>query len=352
MLRSPQAPPGPPPPLPALKVGGPAPGSELRGTPFWVLGPQDARVALLRRALRAYDAAVLVEMVGVYDRLRENAQGTAPDGSPRSTGRMYQRGMLVWLAYAQGQGFDLLRDDPMMGTLWVRSLETPEDGRAPLKPATVQTYLAGARHLYACLRRAGLNLNPFADVRVSRDRRPSWERRQPYQGNAVDRLVRFAADVGEPELAYLVSLAADSGLRVSELVMVRFGHLLTADSELRIPSAKRGKSRVVAVSPRTLELFSRLGPGAAAARVFPYTARWFRKRVAALCGQAGVDYKGIHAFRHAHATALVEAGVPLGAVADQLGHANLTSSMPYLKRPGVGQVKRALAGERLELDAQ
>lgn len=49
------------------------------------------------------------------------------------------------------------------------------------------------------------------------------------------------------------------------------------------------------------------------------------------CNGAGVEYKGLHAFRHTHAILLLEAGAKVKFIADRLGHGTtVTTNNTYL----------------------
>ncbi len=67
-----------------------------------------------------------------------------------------------------------------------------------------------------------------------------------------------------------------------------------------------------------------------------------RERLAALCVAAGVEYKGIHAFRHYCGTRLVGEGGDLEMAARHLGHASIETTRIYVKWNDQG-LKRAVS---------
>ncbi len=56
-----------------------------------------------------------------------------------------------------------------------------------------------------------------------------------------------------------------------------------------------------------------------------------RERLAALCATVGVEYKGMHAFRHYCGTRLVGEGGDLEMAARHLGHASIETTRIYVK---------------------
>ena len=63
----------------------------------------------------------------------------------------------------------------------------------------------------------------------------------------------------------------------------------------------------------------------------PLTPEGISAAIASRLARAGLQRRGPHAFRHAFATRLLDAGLPLKGVADLLGHRKLTSTAIYAK---------------------
>lgn len=296
------------------------------------------RLERAEAAARSYDVAQLAALMHAYRRLDLGEDGTTPDGYTRSTARTYEAGIRRWTEYAAQHGVDLLSPPADLMLVWLREME----GR--YSPSTVGTYLAGVRRLYGALRRVGASdVTPLAHVRVKKDVRAAWERRQKYETGDAARLIEHARAQGNAALAFALSLGIDAGLRASEIVGVRYGDVDVAAGLVRVSRAKREKSRQVALLPRGLRLFGELSPAPRTAFVYPHTARWLRQQLSALCAAAGVPYLALHSLRHSHGTLLGERGVPLTVLAAQMGHDVVASSAPYIKPGNVALVHQMVA---------
>lgn len=107
---------------------------------------------------------------------------------------------------------------------------------------------------------------------------------------------------------------------------------------VRVRRGKGGKSRIVALPNAAAEelapLLERCGRGlvfatSSGAPVLTSYVRAWLKRTAKL---VGVDRLHAHGARHAHALHLVEAGIPLHYIRDDLGHSNIATTDTYIAR--------------------
>jgi len=307
--------------------------------------------AALREAVAACDAEILWHLLQAY-RTLDVGKRTAPDGKPSSTPKVYRAGLRQLMAYLASRGLTLDTMDSDDAALWVRGMEAPGEDvagkpRPAMKAATVRAYLAGARALVTALRQSGLlDTDPFEFVHPGREPRAPWERRRAYSAAEVEALVQALQDMHHWPLLVAVLLGSDAGLRASEMVSLTFLDVDWELRQLRIGQAKGGKSRVVAMSPRLAGLLRTWQGQAGSLRVWPYSASWLRKELSAFCLAQGLPYRALHALRHAHATGLATRGVPLAALAEQMGHSSLQSSEAYLKSPGL-QVVHALLADLL-----
>jgi integrase len=146
----------------------------------------------------------------------------------RSTRRNYRQGVVALVAAWRQE--NLLRPRRDAGALWLRTMED-----AGLKPPTMTARLAGARALYAALRWAGATeADPLRDAHPQRDLVPAWEKRKPYDPDEVRRLVATAHG---DDLA-LVLLGAHTGLRVSEMLALRWADVAIGQRELLVRKGK------------------------------------------------------------------------------------------------------------------
>ncbi len=288
-------------------------------TQTWLIlhGRKGATVGL--RTLRSYREALLP---------RRSAAGGAPPAIKKRDGKA--KGTALLDAWA---GENLLHPAREAGTSWLRGLEA-----TGCAPSTVRVYLAGARALYAALRGAGATTaDPFKDLHPAPDPVPRWEKRQPYSDAEVTALLAHADG---PDRV-VVLLGAHAGLRVSEMVALRWADVDLARQRLVVQSGKGGKKRTV---PLSTSLASELGrsarapgegvggaPGEGGARVLPYKDRlavWYRLR--ALARRAGVTPLGVHSLRHYAGTRLTrENNGNLRPTQKMLGHESIVTSEIY-----------------------
>lgn len=140
--------------------------------------------------------------------------------------------------------------------------------------------------------------------------------------------------------AALLELLYGAGLRVSEAVQIPLEHL-RFDEGVLLVDGKGSKQRQVPLGKKVAETLSEyialerpsLNPrrdtvllnrfGKPLSRV----GAW--KIMRELCLRHGVPLKSPHAFRHAFATHLLEAGADLIAVQEMLGHADVSTTQIY-----------------------
>lgn len=144
----------------------------------------------------------------------------------------------------------------------------------------------------------------------------------------------LSTDVGY-RTAAAVALMAGAGLRVGEVVSLRFGHLNTGSGSLRVVDGKGGKTRDVPVSAVVLEVVQEYavntfdGPPSPQDRLFSCTARTLARNIATMQEALSGRALNPHAFRHGFATAVYGATTDLRVTADLLGHSSVTTTMIY-----------------------
>lgn len=121
------------------------------------------------------------------------------------------------------------------------------------------------------------------------------------------------------EAGTLVRLASMSGLRVGELLKLKPESL--SDGCLYLSESKNGKPRVIPLPAEALPL--------AASLPFQLSYWGLQKQFKRATKAAGLPGIRFHDLRHTYASWLVQAGVPLVAVRDLLGHCNLSVTSRY-----------------------
>jgi integrase/recombinase XerC len=271
----------------------------------------------------------------------------------RHTLRAYRRGLKELLALWPDE--DLLAPGPGVGHEYARRLlegdrEPLAQGeprgrrgrrvkRGPLSPATVALRLAAGRALYDALIWAGAAaVDPFRDVGrrdLSTERGAANEARA-YTDMEVNELLAAARDAHE---RVLVLLGAHAGLRVSEMVALRWEDVDLRTGVLRVGAGDDEARDEVVVSPR---LAAELGDlareieGDSVARHRPEVLELRSQfgvynRLRRLCRRAHVEFKGVAALRHAAGARLYRQTHDLALVQEHLRHKASDMARRYAK---------------------
>lgn len=162
---------------------------------------------------------------------------------------------------------------------------------------------------------------------------------------SVEEVQTILSSVYQPHHRLCLSLIYACGLRISEGVSVQVSHIDSSRMQLVIRSGKGDKDRYVPLSEalvvelrqfwlthrHAVYLFpkrnrSRIDPAATG----PMTARSVRDAFRAACETSGVTKAAtVHTLRHAWATHLLEAGVPLPIIQQWLGHSSPRTTARY-----------------------
>jgi integrase/recombinase XerD len=136
----------------------------------------------------------------------------------------------------------------------------------------------------------------------------------------------------------MITLAAGTGLRVSELVSLTAGQFDAGQGILHV-RGKGDKERIIPVSDSLLsglrQAIETADPGAGAhlfvTRRFrkPMTRQSFNKVLRERCEAAKVPPINPHALRHAYATNLAEGNADLIAIKELLGHSDIGTTQIY-----------------------
>lgn len=286
----------------------------------WNSLSRKAREKTVRRALKNRDVDTLWSLT--HHNLLIYGRG----GSHTSahTLRSYRTGVAAFLRYAFPLGWKRMTEyDTDLTIGYLRHLET-----LGLQPGTVNARRSAARALYRALRWAGvLAADPFGDTPRAADPVARWERRDAYSREDVQKLLA-AADEDE---RLVLLLAAHGGLRMSEVVSLRWEHVNLREGVMRV----KGKGGKVG----TVHLSQQLAAALAAREdksgfVSPYqNPKSVREHLRYLCQQAGVRYerRHFHGLRHSAATMLLADTGDLFVVARHLRHSSVSTTEHYAK---------------------
>jgi site-specific recombinase XerD len=218
-----------------------------------------------------------------------------------------------------------------MGATEIRTFLLHLVGERKVHPRTFNVYAGALKFLYA------VTLGrPEETLRMPRMRVPMHV---PIVLTAVE-VQRLLGALTTDKHRAMVMLAYGAGLRVSEVCKLRVEDIDPKRMLVRVQHAKRGRERVVMLSPRllaTLRAYWKaarpggpyLFPGRDPKKLFTRAA--VHKAMIEAARRAGITVRvSPHTLRHRFATHLLEAGTDLRTLQVLLGHASLKSTMTYL----------------------
>jgi integrase/recombinase XerD len=137
----------------------------------------------------------------------------------------------------------------------------------------------------------------------------------------------------------LYQLLGLTGLRITEALALEWHDVGPDYIMVRKETAKNGKARSVIIGKKLqklLEEFKRVNPYPQSRHLFntqkgPYKRTNAHERLKYWLSVAGIrESISCHSFRHTYATRLLDAGIPLTLVRDQLGHSSISVTSIYL----------------------
>jgi integrase len=196
-------------------------------------------------------------------------------------------------------------------------------------------------------------------LRFPKDSRPqSSLAARSFSEHECERILAAAAD----PLRTAIALARFVGLRASEICGISWDaidlacariHVRQQEQNGRLVAPKsRCASAALGLAPVLADILARYRNGwqandagllfAAAGR--PRNGAWLRRELEAVIEALGIQRsrRGMHAFRHACALAMVRAGENIAAVQKAMRHADITTTQRYFVDISTGEADRAL----------
>lgn len=212
-----------------------------------------------------------------------------------------------------------------------------EQHRGGLAPASLGLFLSSCRSFFRYLARDGdVKINPATGVRS-----PKIPRKLPkvLDADEMSALLEFPTDDAEAvHDRAMLELLYSSGLRVAEIVSLRWDDLDTREGMLRV-TGKGSKTRIVPVGSQALAALEALRTqehGADDALILrgrhggPLSTNGVRTRLKRRARDQGVWQRVYpHLFRHSCASHLLESSGDLRAVQELLGHADIGTTQIY-----------------------
>jgi integrase len=147
-----------------------------------------------------------------------------------------------------------------------------------------------------------------------------------------EEILRLLASCSE-EIQPIVQTALNTGMRMGELLGLRWEDVDLANDVLTLHETKSGTVQHVLINSPLHELFARANKAAEGPFVFggekPLHEKWVRRRFYRALGQAGIKDFRFHDLRHTFASHLVMSGVDLLTVKELMRHSDVSMTMKY-----------------------
>lgn len=234
-----------------------------------------------------------------------------------------------WDSYADGWRKEF--SGLAIQTIGAGQIERWKLKQAKFKAATVNRKLSFLRRLFSLAARDEVvPRSPFAQVKLL------VENNERDRYLSEDEEARLKAEIPAPQWR-IVALAIHSGLRSSELFGLRRENVDLAARLVTIPRSKSGKARRAKLSRTATAIITELLAEQDGPWVLPssnpgkplrsnnFVRRVFRPALV----RAGITNLTFHDLRHTTASRMVQRGVDLNRVREQLGHSNLRLTQRY-----------------------
>lgn len=222
---------------------------------------------------------------------------------------------------------------------------------AELKPTTWNLY----RGYWSVVLRWGMKRGMCAIDHVGVGDSPAVARREgpartpPFLSREALSQLYGAMPVGKYRAATI--LLGELGLRLREATEMDWGEIAPDWSTFTLPDAraKGGKGRALLIPPRAqvaLREQASARPGGsppAAGRVFDFHTTQFSCEFRKGADGAGMTTLTPHGLRHSFASNLAALGAPPAAIQQVLGHAQLATTMIYMRHAPLDAAKQAMA---------
>ena len=203
--------------------------------------------------------------------------------------------------------------------------------RSGLQPATIRRYLATLSSVFSFAERSGwLAQNPL--IRFDRRSLPEATPRTRFLSH--DEYRRLLAAAG-PHLRPIIETAVATGMRLEELLSLKWEHVDLERREVRLIVTKSKQPRVIPLSDRAVAI---IAAAARSAQASPYVFtnpasgsrfKTVKRAFRTACRRAGVQDMRFHDLRHTFASWAVQSGADLYRLSRILGHTTLQMTARY-----------------------
>jgi integrase len=195
-------------------------------------------------------------------------------------------------------------------------------------PITVRNDVNLISHVFTiAIKEWGMDglINPVAQIRKPR-LPPGRDRR--LEDGEEDRLMEACRAYRSPWLAPVVQIALETGMRLGEIMGLRWPDVNLRSRVARLNDTKNGTRRDVPLSSHAVATLEAL-PRSLDGRVFPIAAETVKKAYHAAVERAGIEDLRFHDLRHEATSRFFERGLDMMEVAAITGHKTLAMLKRY-----------------------
>jgi len=205
--------------------------------------------------------------------------------------------------------------------------------------------------LKAAVERGEIPRNPASNIQIPR--RPINRKRAPMTPPFTREECDIIFAAMHPPLRTLTRMLFETGIRIGEACALTTAqinaeqctiHITGSYSQGQIGLTKTEESdRLITITPDLMAALDLTGPFVFGRQkpLDPQMYRWHWRKATAALGENRQGHP--HDLRHAHATWLLDAGIPLHSVQKRLGHKNVTTTLSMYGHPTVDGDDRILA---------
>lgn len=222
------------------------------------------------------------------------------------------------------------------GRLQTRRNRPTQATGQPLSGATINRYITQLGSVYRYARRLRLLPRVFVPPTKGIEKAPEPPNPERYlRPDEVERLITVARllDRRWGRLPALITLAFHTGLRVGNLLALRWRDVDLEAGTLTVVKTKNGRPLVAPLTAAACAELRALGTPAPDRLVFEGRggrAYNFRPLWAKVCTEANLPGRNFHQLRHGCGSALAQAGVGQAQIMAILGHRTLSASARYM----------------------
>jgi integrase/recombinase XerD len=214
--------------------------------------------------------------------------------------------------------------------------------RSGLEPKQYLLHLINSRKSRATVRVAGSALRFY--LKIIKKQEPSFDLNDLPIPKSSKKLpnVLSKAEIMEMIMStknlnhrLVIQLAYSAGLRLGELINLKWEHIDFKRNLINVKHGKGGKDRITILSPKVKKALRNLtsekkGYVLISASGGRYSERTIQELVTKAAQKAGIKRRVTpHTLRHSFATHLLENGTGLRYIRDLLGHANMQTTLIY-----------------------